>query len=164
MRRRRRGSGSIFKRADGIWVCRRDLGIVDGKRLRPQVTSQRFCEAVKKFSEMHPYRPEFSIPVGTAPNRVEAMRAARALGRHTAQEWFALVRSVNSECYYCERKCQRLPSYMRITKDHRIPVSRGGSDAIDNIVVACQRCNSEKSDMTDVEFLSMWRPRREAMI
>lgn len=164
MGRRRRGSGSIFKRGDGIWVCRLDMGMVDGKHVRPQVTSKRFCEAVRKFSELHPYRPEFSIPVGTAPNRVEAMKAARELGRHTAQEWFALVRSVDSHCYYCGKRCARWPSYMRITKDHKIPVSRGGSDAIDNIVVACKRCNCEKSDLTDEEFLSMWRPIREPLI
>ena len=161
---RRKGAGSVFKRADGIWVCRKGLGVVDGKRLRPQVTSQLFCEAIKKFSAMHPYQPEFGMPAAPPIPRVEAMRAARERGRHTAQEWFALVRSVDSTCYYCGLQCRRWPNHMRITKDHKLPVSRGGSDAIDNIVVACKRCNSEKSNMTDEEFLSMWRPQREPVL
>jgi 5-methylcytosine-specific restriction endonuclease McrA len=122
-----------------------------------QVTSQRFCEMLRKFSELHPYRPEFS----TQPTpRIEAMRQARERGRHTAREWWALVVKVGRRCHYCGIECSPLkrPS-QRITKDHRIPVSRGGSDAIENIVVACRGCNSEKSNMTEDEYLQMWNPR-----
>jgi hypothetical protein len=159
--RRRKGSGSIFRRADGIWIGRTTLTGEGGSRQRKQVTSQRFCEALRKFSDIHPFRPEFLTP---ATPRAEAMRAARELGRHTAQEWFALVRSVDSRCYYCGIQCRPWPKFQRITKDHKVPVSRGGSDAIGNIVVACKRCNSEKSNMTDEEYLAMWCPRRQAAV
>lgn len=33
-RRRRRGTGSVFRAADGTWVARISLGVVDGRRLR----------------------------------------------------------------------------------------------------------------------------------
>lgn len=163
--RRRRGSGSIFKRAsDDRWVCRKSTGKgAEGKRGRAQVTSALFCEAVREFSAMHPYRPEFGMQRTVEP-RAEMMRQARERGRHTAQEWWALYRGVGGRCFYCDVQCASWPQHRRPTKDHRIPVSRGGSDSIGNIVVACKRCNSEKSTMTDVEFLAIFRPRLEASL
>jgi hypothetical protein len=41
------------------------------------------------------------------------------------------------------------------TIDHRTPLTRGGTWALDNLVIACERCNGEKADMpydTYVEF------------
>ncbi|QZT61298.1 HNH endonuclease [Mycolicibacterium austroafricanum] len=40
-----------------------------------------------------------------------------------------------------------------LTKDHMVPLSRGGSDSIDNIVGACVECNTRKHMMTAEEFL-----------
>jgi 5-methylcytosine-specific restriction endonuclease McrA len=45
-----------------------------------------------------------------------------------------------------------------LEKDHMIPVSRGGSDAIDNIAVACTECNAEKRQMTADEYRD-WKAR-----
>lgn len=36
---------------------------------------------------------------------------------------------------------------LRKTRDHYVPLSRGGSNAKDNIRAACYRCNSMKADM-----------------
>lgn len=155
--KRRKGSGALFLRGDGIWVARITLPSPRGEVRRTQVTSRRFCDTLRKLTEIHPPRPEFLIP---GSPRVEAMRAARERGQHTAREWFALGRSVGWRCHYCGIQChsRNRPS-QRATKDHRIPVTRGGSDAIDNIVVACKQCNSEKATLTDQEYLSMWNPR-----
>ena len=51
-------------------------------------------------------------------------------------------------CFYCGRKLSR----RRATKDHVIPVSKGGSNAKKNIVDACRKCNSEKGCLTIEEF------------
>lgn len=48
-RRRTKGEGSIFQRADGMWVGRVDLGWVGGKRVRPQVTAKTKRELTPKF-------------------------------------------------------------------------------------------------------------------
>ena len=42
-----------------------------------------------------------------------------------------------------------------LTKDHVIPISRGGSDAIDNIVGACLTCNKRKHRKTGDEFFEV---------
>lgn len=156
--RRAKGSGSLFLRGDGLWVGRVTVPTPRGEaRQREQVTSRRFCDALRKLSDAHPFRPEFIVP---ATPRIDAMRAARERGRHTAQEWYGLVRSVKRRCFYCDRECAPWGPW-RMTKDHKTPVSRGGSDAIDNLAVACKQCNSQKSNLTAEEFLSMWRPKSE---
>jgi 5-methylcytosine-specific restriction endonuclease McrA len=36
--------------------------------------------------------------------------------------------------------------------DHRVPLARGGSNAIDNILPACRSCNQRKALMSEDEF------------
>jgi integrase len=49
-KRRQRGEGSVYQRAeDGLWVARIDLGVVDGKRRRKQVTAKTQKEVVQKL-------------------------------------------------------------------------------------------------------------------
>jgi len=50
-------------------------------------------------------------------------------------------------CQYCGR---RFPP-ARLTIDHIIPRSRGGSDDWNNLVVACIECNAKKGDYTPRE-------------
>ena len=43
-------------------------------------------------------------------------------------------------------KCQYCGSTRKLTIDHVIPKSKGGSDDWENLVVACSSCNIKKSD------------------
>lgn len=88
---------------------------------------------------IHPREP--------ATTRTEKMRQAKARGTHTADEWHALVRATPT-CRYCG---VRLNVFNRVS-DHRIPVGRGGSDAIDNIDAVCWQCNLEKALRTPEEW------------
>ena len=45
-------------------------------------------------------------------------------------------------CLYC---AQPFPS-SELTRDHIVPVSRGGEDRWENVVTACRRCNQHKAD------------------
>lgn len=38
-----------------------------------------------------------------------------------------------------------------LTRDHVIPISRGGTDTWDNVVTACTHCNNKKGDRTPEE-------------
>lgn len=44
--------------------------------------------------------------------------------------------------------CQYCGSPKRLTLDHVMPRSRGGSHTWDNVVAACETCNSKKGDRT----------------
>lgn len=73
-------------------------------------------------------------------------REVGAPGFHTVDEWMELVGRFGGRCSYC----WEIPT--RVTKDHDIPLTRGGADSIDNILPACSRCNSRKRTRTSVEF------------
>jgi len=56
-----------------------------------------------------------------------------------------------ADCHYCQSWAVEI--------DHIMPISRGGTNARDNLRAACWRCNGEKSDMTVSEW-EAWRKRR----
>lgn len=45
-----------------------------------------------------------------------------------------------------DNKCQYCGSTRHLTIDHIIPKSKGGEDTWDNLVVACNTCNTKKGD------------------
>lgn len=45
--------------------------------------------------------------------------------------------------------------YTFVTVDHVIPVSRGGSHDLDNLVLACHNCNSRKGVKSYEEFTAV---------
>lgn len=55
----------------------------------------------------------------------------------------ALLAAQGNNCFYCEHP---MTSYRAV--EHLTPVSRGGSNAIYNIVYSCRSCNSKKRDKT----------------
>lgn len=63
-------------------------------------------------------------------------------GSYTQKEWMALVAATGNKCLCCGR------SDVKLTADHIIPVSLGGSSYIDNIQPLCQGCNSRKGART----------------
>lgn len=60
----------------------------------------------------------------------------------TKLEWLKIMESTNWTCTYCGVS---LRSSKIRTIDHVIPLSKGGSHTVDNLVPACRSCNSKKS-------------------
>jgi 5-methylcytosine-specific restriction endonuclease McrA len=52
----------------------------------------------------------------------------------------AVVKKCGIKCHYCGRKT--VPTNRHL--DHIIPVEAGGINSIDNLVVSCKKCNTEK--------------------
>jgi len=82
--------------------------------------------------------------------RASSIKRRRAAGGQsfTAAEWLALLASHGKSCAYCRSK-------ERIEIDHRTPLTRGGSNLIDNILPACRGCNRRKRTMTEEEFCAL---------
>lgn len=78
-------------------------------------------------------------------------RRAGAPGSFTGDEFVALCAAHSHRCAYCG-------SDAPLTPDHDVPLSRGGSNDISNIVPACLSCNARKGGATAAEY----RAKREA--
>jgi 5-methylcytosine-specific restriction endonuclease McrA len=61
-----------------------------------------------------------------------------------------LMENYNYQCFYCHIEVKR---GINLHLDHKLPLSRGGSHTIDNLVPACQTCNLKKGTKTVEEFL-----------
>ena len=65
----------------------------------------------------------------------------------TIREW-EREQELPKECVYCS-------SMIDLTTDHLIPRSRGGDDSADNVVLACQLCNTSKGIKGVFEWLGL---------
>lgn len=72
--------------------------------------------------------------------KVRRARMAGAKGNHTYSQWMMRVAFFGWKCRYCGAGL----SSVTLTKDHQIPISRGGSEWPSNLVPACRSCNSAK--------------------
>ena len=72
-------------------------------------------------------------------------RARAAEGQFTSAEWRALVERYQGRCAY-------RGEFGPLEVDHRIPLSRGGTNSIDNVLPACRPCNAAKGQLTEAEF------------
>ncbi|MDP7359891.1 MAG: HNH endonuclease [Pseudomonadales bacterium] len=71
----------------------------------------------------------------------------------------ALFRRDQNMCLYCGNHFDNI----KLSRDHVVPLSRGGEDAWTNVVTACKRCNARKGnrlpDETNMELLALpYRP------
>lgn len=121
---------------------------VESNRLRANEYNRRWrAQNRSRFSQMC-RRWEASHPELKAAS--QARRYARRFGNggsHTQEQWAAKCAAFNHRCAYCGEA-------RPLTRDHDVPLSRGGRDDIANIIPSCLSCNSTKRTKTAAEFLA----------
>ena len=55
----------------------------------------------------------------------------------------------NPHCTYCGRRISKRSA----TLDHVVPVSQGGQDDLENLVLCCRACNECKAGRTPTEWI-----------
>ena len=73
-------------------------------------------------------------------------RELNAEGSFTAAEWLDRLLEFNNHCAYC------LQPLDKVEQEHMNPLSRGGTNNIDNLVPSCPPCNRKKHDKNLLEF------------
>jgi 5-methylcytosine-specific restriction endonuclease McrA len=72
----------------------------------------------------------------------------------TLKDWKEAMLYFRGACAYCGVKKSR---QTRLTKEHIVPVSKGGPTTRTNIIPACTACNCSKAD----HDLAEWYPKRK---
>tara|TARA_B100000678_G_scaffold13657_1_gene10728 strand:+ start:7963 stop:8574 length:612 start_codon:yes stop_codon:yes gene_type:complete len=82
--------------------------------------------------------------------KVHRRRAKKleAEGSHTKEELAALLDRQACRCAYCRADLRKVSKHA----DHIVPLSEGGSDAIENIQYLCAPCNLSKGAKDPYEF------------
>jgi 5-methylcytosine-specific restriction endonuclease McrA len=99
---------------------------------------ERWLRYFKEWKARNPER-------AAAYQRAADHRRRSAGAAFTAKEWRELLERYDNRCAYCGATGD-------LEADHRIPICRGGSNSIENILPACRRCNRSKFSMTEQEF------------
>lgn len=92
------------------------------------------------------HREAFNLACRAAQHK-RRLRKTGGNGSHTKADIEAQYARQRGRCYWCGT-----PTRKNYHIDHVIPLSRGGSNGPENIVVACPPCNYQKHDKLPHEF------------
>jgi 5-methylcytosine-specific restriction endonuclease McrA len=99
----------------------------------PQLRVQQTAEWQKANPDMH-----------QANMNQKRARDLGVKGKVTAEEWTAIKNKYGNICLCCKKPS----SERKLTVDHVIPISKGGTHTADNIQPLCHSCNSRKRTST----------------
>ncbi len=109
---------------------------------------------VREYNRVYRNRPEVRERSHIRHHRRRSRNKA-ALGDYTAAQIQALLKKQKHCCYYAacgHVRFQCVKGRYIYHIDHVIPLSRGGSNDISNLVLACPTCNLRKNDKLPHEF------------
>ena len=82
--------------------------------------------------------------------RENAIRNTKRTDRLTTEAFERIIQAQGNKCLKCGKE---FTEEERPTRDHVIPLSRGGKDTTDNVCALCHRCNAQKADDLDYDLI-----------
>lgn len=120
--------------------------VVAARKFTPEVRECRWCGAAFLATVR-------SQVFCTANHKVKAKRNRRrgaqygSTSHYTWAEFMRILSRFDRRCAYCEQ-----PIEGQADPDHVVPLSKGGSNSITNILPSCRLCNSDKRDLLLAEW------------
>lgn len=97
-----------------------------------QKNPEKVAERHKKWNLRNPEKRKI-----IGKNAIYKRRGAIS-GKITSEEWLDLCQRYENKCLSCKKEG------IKLTVDHVVPISKGGSNTIDNVQPLCRSCNSKK--------------------
>jgi hypothetical protein len=108
----------------------------------------RALETVKKYSKT----PQGKLVAAkTRHNRQSRNKEAKC--SLTLEQWNKIIVMQNNQCAMCRKD---FSSTRKPTKDHIIPLTKGGGLTFENTQALCKSCNSKKNDKIDYGKITTW--------
>lgn len=169
----------------GLWTDADDQGLIEWKPLQlkmrllpgdaveigPLLAELEEAGLVKKFEvdgrlfgaikDFRKYqRPKKPNAVHALPDELREFVSIDEENDPTSNLRRELCDDQDGRCFYCATDITHYSKrHNSLDIDHRLPRSRGGTDARDNLVAACRACNRGKSDRSEGEWLAILRAR-----
>ena len=109
-------------------------------------------ETKKKNRDAHKGEKSANWKGGIDAGKAYRARKLGAVGSHTLSQWEELKMQFGYMCLCCK---QEEPN-ITLSVDHIIPLSKGGSDNIENIQPLCRSCNSRKHARV-INYIELWQ-------
>jgi 5-methylcytosine-specific restriction endonuclease McrA len=100
---------------------------------------EKVSKSLKKFFAQN--NPNYIPYSHDDRKRIRRERIKVYGGSHSIGEWETLKAQYNWTC----PGCGKYEPEIKLTRDHIVAISKGGSDNIENIQPLCVSCNSKKS-------------------
>lgn len=108
------------------------------KRKAREQDPEKFRKRAREYAQTNPET--------TQAKRLRHLALKRnANGNFTGSDIKRMTQEQNGCCYYCGKQTA-------LTVDHKMPLSRGGSNSTDNLCMACRFCNSQKGARSEQEY------------
>ena len=103
---------------------------------------EKFKEYDRKRNQEEPRRQQM---------RLKTYRRRKTLrGSFTQEGFLQKLAFYGNKCLYCRMELDS----KSITRDHKIPLIKGGLNFLSNIAPCCRSCNSSKCDKSIYEFIN----------
>lgn len=130
------------------WAARNAERHRETNRRRYAQNPEKQREASRRWQKVNPEKKRVN-------NHNRRARELTAEGTHTVIDIKTQYQRQKGKCYYCKVKMTQIPHQSNsATVDHVVPLTRGGRNAPDNIVIACQHCNFSKHNKLPHEWAS----------
>lgn len=142
-----------------MWMRRQRKDNTD-YAIRQRKLKREYAKKMDKKEIIKKWRHK-SIKKILAWNRKRILEKKGVVGSHTGEEWGNLKEYYRFRCVQCGIKESELKkkwkgTYLnKLTKDHIVPVSRGGTDNIWNIQPLCVSCNSSKHKIKNEKIVAV---------
>jgi 5-methylcytosine-specific restriction endonuclease McrA len=110
------------------------------KKERARITTNKSRE--RRRDQFNAWQREYAQGRGHHLHVIRRARRRGSVGFYTNKEW----EDLKAKCEFRCQMCGRHESERKLTVDHIVPVSRGGSSWIQNIQPLCKPCNSRKGN------------------
>lgn len=121
------------------------------KDKKRQLAKERYQDEEWRLKHKERVNKYYASEKGKLKNREKASKRrniqSEVLADFTREQWIECLKEFDNSCAYCGAK-------ENLEQEHVIPLSKGGGYTVRNIVPACKKCNSSKSNKN----LEIWYP------